>query len=314
MHGHVSEARRWLRRALDAAADEPSEARAKALDGAGYLAAEQGDHDEAIPCSRRASPARRRSGRPRPPRSPPLTSVRVRARQTSRARVGRARRARRGGRARPRGGRRLRACGRAEQPRRSDHDAARRPSSDRRTGKRAWSCAAAIGDVSRIALSLCNLGWMALSRARSTARPPSSPRRPRSPPGSATNGKSACAHAGSPGSRTSSSAGRRRTRSRARACARAGARHEEGLRGSRCSASPAPPPPEETSRAGSSTCSRSGALPLAVRNRDPADEARYRAVIESAKAACDPETWERASAEGRAMSLDEAAEYALSPA
>ena len=48
MHGHVSEARRWLRRALDACPDEPSEARAKVLDGAGYLAAEQGDHDEAI--------------------------------------------------------------------------------------------------------------------------------------------------------------------------------------------------------------------------------------------------------------------------
>jgi predicted ATPase len=47
MHGHVSEARRWLRRALDAGSDEPSETRAKLLDGAGYLAAEQSD-DEAI--------------------------------------------------------------------------------------------------------------------------------------------------------------------------------------------------------------------------------------------------------------------------
>jgi hypothetical protein len=47
---------------------------------------------------------------------------------------------------------------------------------------------------------------------------------------------------------------------------------------------------------------------------DIADEARYRAVVESAKAACDPETWERESAVGMAMTLDEAAEYALSPA
>jgi predicted ATPase/class 3 adenylate cyclase len=47
MHGHVSEARRWLRRALDAGSDEPSETRATLLDGAGYLAAEQYD-DEAI--------------------------------------------------------------------------------------------------------------------------------------------------------------------------------------------------------------------------------------------------------------------------
>ncbi len=37
--------------------------------------------------------------------------------------------------------------------------------------------------------------------------------------------------------------------------------------------------------------------------------AEHRGIV---RAACDPETWERASAEGRAMSLDEVAEYALS--
>jgi hypothetical protein len=36
--------------------------------------------------------------------------------------------------------------------------------------------------------------------------------------------------------------------------------------------------------------------------------------IESAKAACDLESWEEAWTEGKAMSLDEAAEYALSSA
>ncbi|HEV8402584.1 MAG TPA: adenylate/guanylate cyclase domain-containing protein [Candidatus Limnocylindrales bacterium] len=46
-HGHVTEARRWLRRALDAGPDEPSDIRARLLAGAGYLAAEQYD-DEAI--------------------------------------------------------------------------------------------------------------------------------------------------------------------------------------------------------------------------------------------------------------------------
>ena len=40
----------------------------------------------------------------------------------------------------------------------------------------------------------------------------------------------------------------------------------------------------------------------------------HRTDMEGAKAACDPETWERASAEGRAMSLDVAAEYGLSTA
>jgi predicted ATPase len=48
MHGHVTEARRWLRRALDAAPEEPSEARAGVLYGAGYLAAEQDETAEAL--------------------------------------------------------------------------------------------------------------------------------------------------------------------------------------------------------------------------------------------------------------------------
>ena len=37
-----------------------------------------------------------------------------------------------------------------------------------------------------------------------------------------------------------------------------------------------------------------------------------RADIEKAKATCDPEAWEQAWAAGRAMPLDQAAEYALS--
>ena len=45
-----------------------------------------------------------------------------------------------------------------------------------------------------------------------------------------------------------------------------------------------------------------------------ADVASQQADIESAKAACDPAAWEQASAEGRAMTLDEAADYALSSA
>ena len=45
-----------------------------------------------------------------------------------------------------------------------------------------------------------------------------------------------------------------------------------------------------------------------------ADDPYYQEIIETVKAACDPETWERAAAEGRAMSLDEAADYALSSA
>jgi len=40
----------------------------------------------------------------------------------------------------------------------------------------------------------------------------------------------------------------------------------------------------------------------------------YEEIVKSVKAASDPDTWNRASAEGRAMTLDEAAEYALSSA
>lgn len=48
IHGHVTEARRWLRRALDAAPDTVSEARAKALGGAGYLAVDQGETETGV--------------------------------------------------------------------------------------------------------------------------------------------------------------------------------------------------------------------------------------------------------------------------
>lgn len=58
MHGHVSEARRWLARSLDAAPAVASEPRATALDGAGYLAAEQYDRsgvaliEESLACAK----------------------------------------------------------------------------------------------------------------------------------------------------------------------------------------------------------------------------------------------------------------------
>ena len=62
MHGHVTEARRWLRRALDVAPDEPSEARAHLLFGAGYLACEQNENEEATRPAR-GEPRLREGGR-----------------------------------------------------------------------------------------------------------------------------------------------------------------------------------------------------------------------------------------------------------
>jgi tetratricopeptide (TPR) repeat protein len=48
MRGHASEGRRWIARVLERAPSHATAARAKALDGAGYLAGEQGDV-EAVP-------------------------------------------------------------------------------------------------------------------------------------------------------------------------------------------------------------------------------------------------------------------------
>ena len=47
---------------------------------------------------------------------------------------------------------------------------------------------------------------------------------------------------------------------------------------------------------------------------DGAEYVEYQDVIEPVKARCDPETWEQASVEGAAMTLDEVADYALSSA
>src|SRR3954447_24038215 len=47
-HGHVTEARRWMQRALAVASDEPSHARAHLLYAAGYLACEQNENEEGV--------------------------------------------------------------------------------------------------------------------------------------------------------------------------------------------------------------------------------------------------------------------------
>src|SRR6266540_1970061 len=61
-HGHVTEARRWLRRALDVAPDEPSESLAHLLYGAGYLACEQNENEEGLALLEAGLELRRRIG------------------------------------------------------------------------------------------------------------------------------------------------------------------------------------------------------------------------------------------------------------
>jgi class 3 adenylate cyclase len=55
-----------------------------------------------------------------------------------------------------------------------------------------------------------------------------------------------------------------------------------------------------------------GAVHLSLLAPDGNGEVEYQDVVERVRAACDVETWERASVEGRAMTLDQAAHYALS--
>jgi len=55
-----------------------------------------------------------------------------------------------------------------------------------------------------------------------------------------------------------------------------------------------------------------GTVELSLLAPDGAADVEYQDVVERVKAACDVEAWERASVEGRAMILDEVADYALS--
>jgi predicted ATPase/class 3 adenylate cyclase len=64
MRGYVSEGRRWLSRALAVADRAATEARAKALDGAGYLASEQGAFDDALSLLRESLACARENGSP----------------------------------------------------------------------------------------------------------------------------------------------------------------------------------------------------------------------------------------------------------
>ncbi len=62
MRGHVSEGRRWLSRALAVADPSATRARAKALDGAGYLAGEQGANSDSFAMIKESLACARQTG------------------------------------------------------------------------------------------------------------------------------------------------------------------------------------------------------------------------------------------------------------
>ena len=312
MHGHVYRGRRWL--------DEPStrprtshrSRRAKVLDGAGHLARTTGGRTtRRSACSRRAS-VREEVGALRRQPAPPPTSAAATCPSPRRG-TGRGR-----GTVAPagRGRRRLRARDRAEQlrrgralalgdnkrailvlrgePRAAPPDRRRIPGSPCSNPSTSPNTALLEGDTSRAAAML-----VAVGRDRQ--------------PRSGTNATSPSRSAGSPGSPTSSGGGRTRTRTRGRACG-CGSRDRHEATDRRRALLPRRRGGNQWRRGpGSSPCRCGRAPPLAPRTPTHALRRRVPPTrsIESANAACDPETWERASAEGRAMSLDDAAEYAL---
>ena len=314
MHGHVTEARRRLRRALDAGSDEPSEARAKVLDGAGYLAHEQGEEDESVALLEASLSCAKevRAASAAAIAAAHLTAIRAIA-QSRGSDSGPALAAGEEAVALAREAGddyalavALNNLGVATAVLLGDRERVKAYNEESLAVRRR------IGDVSRIALSLINLGWAALAEG-DIAR--------------------AAALFGEAAELSTAIGDKRQIRSALgglgwvayleQRCEEADSCARESLRLARelgmkhdfhdpmfCLAGTA---------AATGDLARAARLAAAAElnysllgTRDADDEVRYQPVIESARAACDAGTWERASAEGRAMSLDEAAEYALS--
>jgi predicted ATPase/class 3 adenylate cyclase len=311
VHGHVSEARRWLRRALDVGPDEASEAHAKALIGAGYLASEQGDVDEALRLLRAGLACAKEVGDV----VAAANAAAIYCGVLSDAPDGRAdpRAALVAGEeavafARETGNDfvlaiALNNLGVATDALGDDEGTAAYMEESLAVRRR-------IGDVSRIALALCNVASKTLAR------------------GDISRAASMYAEA----AETASAIGDKRNVSfalgglawvayRNQEWQVADTHARESLRLARelgmkvhvaapifclAGAAAATGDPARAAR-----LAAAAELHHSLLTSSPVD-ANCQAVIESAKAACDPETWERASAEGRAMSLDEAAEQALS--
>jgi predicted ATPase len=314
MHGHVTEARGWLQRALDAAPDEPSEARAKVLYGAGYLAYEQNETEEALALLEEGYACAKEVGATAQAAIAAAVLCPIRAETTSspsdrRAALGLGERA--VALARAAGddfvlaialnnlGGVMHMLGESERARvcfEESLEVRRR-----------------IGDLSRVALSLHNVAQMALQEGARTK--------------AAAMFAEAAEIATAIGDKRHicfALAGLGRVAYREERWEEAGTHTQESLRLAQELGMKLPAAEEILWLAGiaaatgasarAARLAAAAAFHLSLLAPYEADNPDNQAIIESVEAACDPEAWEQASAEGRAMSLDEAADYALSAA
>ena len=314
MHGHVTEARRWLRRALDAAPDEPSEARAKLLSGAGYLAAEQNESEEALAMLEASLAYAKESGATAAAAITAAVLCPLRAEASSstsdrRAAVAMGEEA--VALARAAGddfvlAMALNNLGGVMQMLGESERAAAYFQKSLELRRR-------MGDASRIALSLSNVAQMALEEGKTNE--------------AAAMFAEAAEIATAIGDKRHilfALAGLGKVAYREERWEEAGTHARESLRLAQEIGMKLPAAEEIFWLAGIAAATgdparavrlaAAAAFHLSLLAPHEADDPDYHEIIESAKAACDPETWERAAAEGRAMSLDEAADYALSSA
>jgi len=307
MHGHVTEARRWLLRALDSTPDEPSRARARALHGAGYLANEQGDTDEASALLDASLACAKEVGATWTVAEAAALLCTLRKESDPQAALAAGEEA--VALAREAGddfalGIALNNLGGTVFDVLGDKERAKAYFEESLEVRRRT------GDMSRIALSLSNLGRIALdadlARARSLFAEAAEI-------ATAIGDKRHIHYSLAGLGWVEFLEGRWEE---ADSCAGESLRLARELGMTFQSLDPIFCLAGIAAAAGD--LERGARLAAAAEGHlssapyDAGDEARYQAVIENARAACDPEVWERASAEGRAMSLDEAAEHALS--
>src|SRR6266511_1131347 len=267
-HGHVTEARRWLRRALDVALDEPSESLAHLLYGAGYLACEQNENEEGLALLEAGFACAKEVGATAGAAIAASVLCAIRAETSSSTR-------------------------------------------DRRAavaiGEEAVALARAAGDDFVLAIALNNLGGVTHmlgenERARAYLEESLEVRR----------------RIGDKRHILFALAGLGQIAYREERWEVAGTHTRESLRLSQELGMKLPAAIDILYLAGIATATgdparaarlaAAAAFHLSLVAPHEADKPDYQEIIERAKAACDPETWERASAEGRAMSLDEAAD------